>query len=662
VATAGAGYRRLRLFLIAWYLAFAAGTIAVAAWYLHFEYQLMLQTAYTRTATLTRALEEHVLRTFTTIDNELRDAGRRLIEMRALERPGTPRVVEVLREEAEEVSFLRSIYVYDAAGRGHTTSLGADIRHLRARDFESLREILESHAARPVVGRVISGAVTQRPNIPVARAVLHRDGRLAGIIGTAIEPGYFAEFYKALNLDSTASLVLLRSDGTILVRFPEVPGRPTDVSGTRVFREHIAREAVGTVDIISPIDGVRRIVSFRHVPGWNLIVVNTQMYDAVIAPWWRMARVVGSLALVSLGIFLALLLLSLQEVKRRAEAEERYALAVRGTNDGVWDWNIETNEDYLSPRWKEIVGYRDDELPNVRASFTALVHPDDRALVEEAVIRHLRNGEPYKVEFRLRHKDGSYRWVLGRGEAVRDARGKAVRMAGSISDITERRRAEERLRSALAEKEVLLKEIYHRVKNNLQVVSGLLNMQGRGVSDAGMKQLLQESSNRVKSMALVHEQLYRSGDLSNISFREYVEQLVEHLMYAHRPLSARVPIRVEAEEVRFGIETAVPLGLIVNELVSNAYKHGYGPEANSGQILLRVQVFDDERVCLTVIDDGRGLPEGFDAGSVTSLGMQLVVTLSGQLGGELAYGTREGGTFFQIVFRPERHEAQRFVA
>jgi PAS domain S-box-containing protein len=232
----------------------------------------------------------------------------------------------------------------------------------------------------------------------------------------------------------------------------------------------------------------------------------------------------------------------------------------------------------------------------------------------------------------------------------------------SFMDITDRKQAEDRIRAALAEKEVLLKEIYHRVKNNLQVVSSLLNMQGRGVSDAGMKELLAESANRVKSMALVHEQLYRSGDLSNISLAEYLRQLAEHLSYAHRLLSARVPVRLEVADLRFGIETAVPLGLIVNELVSNAYKHGYGADTVRGEIVLRIEGLDDGQVRLEVTDDGRGLPEGFEPKAVSSLGMQLVVTLAAQLAGELRHRSEAGRTSFEVVFRPEAREAERLVA
>ncbi len=231
------------------------------------------------------------------------------------------------------------------------------------------------------------------------------------------------------------------------------------------------------------------------------------------------------------------------------------------------------------------------------------------------------------------------------------------------ADDTARKQAEDRIRAALAEKDVLLKEIYHRVKNNLQVVSSLLNMQERGVADEGMKALLAENANRVKSMSLVHEQLYRSQDLSSIALAEYLRQLTEHLQYAHRPLAARVPLRLEVSpELKLGIETAVPLGLIVNELVSNAYKHGYAADTARGEIVLRAEALGDGRMQLEVADDGRGLAESFAPQSATSLGMQLVVALAAQLGGELHHRSEAGHTSFAVVFRPEAREAERLVA
>jgi len=230
-----------------------------------------------------------------------------------------------------------------------------------------------------------------------------------------------------------------------------------------------------------------------------------------------------------------------------------------------------------------------------------------------------------------------------------------------IEDITERKRAEEKIRSALVEKEVLLKEIYHRVKNNLQVVSSLLNMQSRRAASLDTKRLLDDSASRVASIALVHEQLYRAENLSSIELREYIGRLARSLTSVNRPLSMRVDLRVEVDEIFMGIESAIPLGLVVNELVSNAYRHAYPAGADEGVILVRMSRLAGGCLRLEIRDDGRGLPVGFDPSRDGGLGLQLVLALTGQLGGELTFDTGRGGACFDLKFRPETLAHERMV-
>ena len=216
-----------------------------------------------------------------------------------------------------------------------------------------------------------------------------------------------------------------------------------------------------------------------------------------------------------------------------------------------------------------------------------------------------------------------------------------------------------RVQQALREKEVLLKEIYHRVKNNLQVVSSLLSMQG-SKAGAESRGLLEESANRVKSMALVHEQLYQSQNLSSIAWKDYAEQLLQHLRQSNGDVARRVTVRSDVDNIRLGIETAIPLGLIVNELISNAYKHAF-PGNRTGEIVLRLKGLEGGAVALEVNDDGVGLPEGFDPGKVASLGMQLVVSLAQQLDSQLEIRS-EHGARFSLRFVPDEYEARRLAA
>ena len=216
-----------------------------------------------------------------------------------------------------------------------------------------------------------------------------------------------------------------------------------------------------------------------------------------------------------------------------------------------------------------------------------------------------------------------------------------------LHDMSEHQAAEETLRAALAEKEVLLKEIHHRVKNNLQVVSSMLSLQSRGVQDEETRQLFKESQNRVRSMALIHEQLYQSKSLSAFDFPDYVRQLAMQLFRSYQVSTSRIQLVTDIEEVQLGIDAAVPYGLIINELVSNALKHAF-PEGSEGKI--EVKVTGDERTTsVSVRDNGTGLPEEIGLLSSETLGLRLVRSLVTQLEGEVRI-ERSQGTEIRIDF------------
>ncbi len=219
-------------------------------------------------------------------------------------------------------------------------------------------------------------------------------------------------------------------------------------------------------------------------------------------------------------------------------------------------------------------------------------------------------------------------------------------------DITDRKVAEGRVKDSLAEKEVLLKEIHHRVKNNLQVISSLLKMQSRHVDDAATRELLEESQTRVKAMALIHERLYRSSDLRRIDFSTYVQELARDLTRTYgRECAARVESRVCDVHLPLGI--AIPCALIISELITNALKHAY-PGGRTGTISVSLTPLSAGSYVLAVEDDGVGLPDGFDIAGSESLGLRIVSTLARQLNGDVRTVESEG-TRFEITFTPPKH-------
>jgi PAS domain S-box-containing protein len=218
-----------------------------------------------------------------------------------------------------------------------------------------------------------------------------------------------------------------------------------------------------------------------------------------------------------------------------------------------------------------------------------------------------------------------------------------------VRDITERKKAEDRLQESLQEKEVLLREIHHRVKNNMQVISSLLNLQSRRAKDPAVFEMFKESQRRIRSMALIHERLYQSSDLSRIEFSQYLRNLATHLFHSYQVDASRVQLKIEAEEVHLNVNTAIPCGLIVNELVSNALKHGF-PEGRSGELDIDLRRVAGDGYVLKVKDDGVGFPEGLDFRKTETLGMQIVSTLVSQIDASIDL-VRDKGTEFTIHFQ-----------
>ena len=226
-------------------------------------------------------------------------------------------------------------------------------------------------------------------------------------------------------------------------------------------------------------------------------------------------------------------------------------------------------------------------------------------------------------------------------------------VAGMFATALEREQMEERIRSSLDEKVVLLKEIHHRVKNNLQVISSLLNLQSRDVEAKDYLELVRASQNRIRSMALVHERLYRSEDLSSIGFDQYLKDLVNNLFVSYSVSAGKIELNMDVRNVLLGIDMAIPCGLIVNELVSNSLKYAF-PDDARGEMYIRLCEEADGRYLLVVRDNGIGLPDGFDFQHTKSLGMQLVMMLTQQMDGSIELDGKNG-TAFKIRFGVRRN-------
>lgn len=329
--------------------------------------------------------------------------------------------------------------------------------------------------------------------------------------------------------------------------------------------------------------------------------------------------------------------------RKRAEqamrtSEERLRLALEAARMGAYEYEPATGKAQRTGGLYSALGL---PLQGYDAQYLQRVHPHDRNVLlatRGAVTPH----EPaYVVEYRFQAPDGAWVWLDDHGMASFSEDGTLLRQFGTNRDITARREADAALHSALAEKEVLVQEIHHRVKNNLQVISSLLQLQRRQLREPALQEVFCEAENRVRAMALVHERLYQQHHLSRLDFGDYLHGLVEQLV---RATGSRATVRPELElqPLLLPVNTAIPLGLIASELITNALKYAYQGRT-CGVLRVELKAADAGQLSLLVADDGPGLPANFDPKATTSLGMRLVLMLSRQLGAQVSFGG-EGGT------------------
>ncbi len=267
----------------------------------------------------------------------------------------------------------------------------------------------------------------------------------------------------------------------------------------------------------------------------------------------------------------------------------------------------------------------------------------DRAAVAEHLASTLRSQATRSGINRMRSAAGGARWVAWVNRPLLGAGGEVQAIQSVGRDITEQREAEEGLRAALAERETLLKEVYHRVKNNLQVVQSLLSLQHRALADPQARRALQDSSRRVRAMALVHEKLYQAGNLGLVPLRQYTADLLRQIDEATGASRLGVQLQAEVADFTCKPDSAIPYGLILTELVTNAMEHAFVGRT-SGLLQVRLALQGETHV-LSVVDDGAGLPAGFDISATASMGLQLASSLAQQLGGRLEAASAQGARF-----------------
>lgn len=330
------------------------------------------------------------------------------------------------------------------------------------------------------------------------------------------------------------------------------------------------------------------------------------------------------------------------------KSEEKFRALVENINDVFYELDGEGRLQYSSPSVERILGYNQSEV--IGRSIADFLVPED---IISAVnnIQTVMFGSIAPREYRVRRKSGEIAWIRVSSSPVKKG-DQVVGIRGILADITELKQAEEKIKASLLEKETMLKEIHHRVKNNLQMISSLLNMQSSYLQDEKTKEALNESMARVRTMAAIHSQLYQSNDLANVNFDQFIRDLVGNISQSYRKVSCPIEINADVDgDMHLSIEIAIPCGLIITELLSNALKHAF-PTGKEGNVDIRIRS-ENQQMVLTIQDNGIGIPGSVDVKKVKSMGMELVHILVGQLSGNIDVKVGSG-TLWTIMF-PIKH-------
>ncbi len=538
-ATARSPIRRPRLeAAIGWLAAAGLVFLLTAVTVLAVESrQRFVSEASERAESAAHVLAEHAARLFDAADLLVEHAAHWTQELSWDEIEASRSIWETLRHEEERLPFLDAVWLNDATGRLRLSTMAFPVPASNAAD----RDFFRAHLAepdRPYISELIVGRVTGNPTFLVSRRLTGRDGAFLGTASVTVDPAYFAQFYRRLDLPYSPTILMFRTpDFSVLVRHPEPnPQAPPPV-------RELGQRAVQANPVSGVMMGEDAIFAHRRVENWPVHVAVRTDLTPVLAAWWRELTPYAALAAAAAAALLAL----------------------------------------------SAFGFR-------QARTARLVRKD--------------------LEERVRQRTASL-------EAALDQRNEA-----------------------LAQKDLLMREVNHRIKNSLQVVSSLLALQSQSIGSPELRAHLAEAGRRVRAVSDIHQLLYKVEDVQVIPFHDYLTALCRDVERSALAESGDWRLELAVEPVEVPTDQAVPLGLIANELLMNAVKHAYpgaGPKPLSVGL---VRVGDAVR--LVVEDRGAGLPEGFDWRRGSSLGMRLVHALSSQLGATLTVEPRDPGTRFSV--------------
>lgn len=388
------------------------------------------------------------------------------------------------------------------------------------------------------------------------------------------------------------------------------------------------------------------------------------------APWWRTKIAYLIYVLFIAGVVYGLLKLrtaSLQKSKEILEQKieertkelnktnielEKLSLVARETDNAVLIFDENLNLEYSNHGFANLSGYTTEEIIALKGAHIRNISYNQD--IDDILEKCLREHKSQIYESQLRHKEGSIVWTSSTMTPIFSEDNNLKKLVVIDTDISQRKHMEEQLKGNLEERSLLLREIHHRVKNNLQIIISLFNLQSYYVTDAYANKVLRDGQQRIKSMALIHEKFYQSEGLAKIDFKDYINRLSENLGMTYHVDKDKMAINITADDIALDIDTAVPCGLLLNEMLSNCFIHAFSPNDPNPEINIGFKAIDDGTFELSVSDNGKGLPDDFDMANSESLGMQLIQALTEQLDGRINY-ENDNGTRFAIVLKKATH-------
>lgn len=531
------------------------------------------------------------------------------------------------------------------------------------------REYFKFHALEPkdvlLVGKPILGKLSGEWRISLTRRLYKPDGGFGGVIFMALDPTFFATQTDLNDLGENSAIALIGLDGITRVRRNSSKvSYGEDVRASQLFKQ-IPNALSGSYVGKAASDGALRAVSYSVMPDYPMVViVGSSVSDVLLKlrsneNQMLLMSVLGSLMVIALAFVLISRSVEAQRSLERVVHSEARLQAIIDISPVPMGLNRSGRDiTFLNAAFSRTFGYTLDDVPTFDAWYE-LAYPDPqyrswvRSMWHEGLKdAKLQNRSFGPLELKMRCKDGTDKFALASGASLSDVhQGEYLTV---FYDITEKATTAKALESALKDKVGLLNEVHHRVKNNLQVITSLLRLEASRSTHGEVRSVLQDMQDRIRSMSLLHESLYRSGQFSHINLAVYLSQLASQGMRAMARDGSSVRLRTDLSPLDVSLDLAAPMGLLMNELLSNCLKHGFPPGAQ-GEIHVSLGPLEGSPVTwlFSVRDTGAGLPADMESRRGQSLGLQLVFDLATQIGGKADLRAAEGGgALFTLSFVP----------